>query len=222
MTITNAEIDSAIPVAGTPSRSLTNALLKTFAAEQQADFRVTVGGRYYPVLGTVWATSGAPTADTIYFTPMPVRVSTTIDRLAIRILTGVALGEVQLAVYAASATTGLPTGSALATSGVQGATAATMIDATVSGVTLAPGMYWFALQGNNTTLRWVAVANTVGTMVGEISGTDTASAMFNSSGGMSVLVTASQAYGTWPTNPTTAISGSTSGLAPLGAYRVTP
>lgn len=222
MPVTNAEIDSAIPTAGTPSRSLTNALLKTLTAEQQSDFRVTVGGRYYPVIGTAWATGGAPTADTIYYTPMVIRVATSIDRLAIRILTGVAAGEVQLAVYASSTTTGLPTGSTLATSGVQTATAAVLIDATVTPVTLQPGIYWFALQGNSTTLRWTAVANTVGTMVAEISGTDTASALFTSSGGMAVFVSSSQVYGSWPTNPTATISGSTSGLAPLGGYRVTP
>lgn len=222
MTITTAEIDSAIPVAGTPSRSLTNALLKTLVAEQQADFRKTVAGRYYPTLSTSWATGGAPTADTIYFTPFVIKEATSIDRLAIRVLTGVASGEVQLAVYAASATTGRPAGSALADTGVVGATVATLVDAAVTPVTLQPGVYYFALQGNNTTLRWVSLNTAAGTAVAEYSGTDTAAALFNSSGGMAVLVTASQAYGTWPTDPTITVSGSTAALMPLGAYRVTP
>lgn len=222
MTITTAEIDSAIPVAGTPSRSLTNALLKTFAAEQQGDFRRTVSGRYYPTLSTSWATGGAPTANTIYFTPFAIREATSIDRLSIRILTGVALGEVQLAVYASSTTTGRPVGSALASTGVVGATTATLVDAAVTPVVLQPGVYYFALQGNDIALRWVSLNTAVGTAVAEYSGTDTAAALFNSSGGMAVLVTASQTYGTWPTDPTITVSGSTAALMPLGGYRVTP
>lgn len=220
MAVTTAEIDSAIPTAGTPSRSLTNALLKTLVAEQQADMRVTVAGRYYPIMGTTWNTNSSPTADTIYFTPFVIQEETTIDRLVLRVLTGVASGEVQLAVYASSPTTGRPTGSPLAETGVVSATVATLVDAVVTPVTLPPGIYYFAIQFNSTTLRWTAVNSNVGTQIGQYCGTDTAAAMFASSGGMSVLVTASNVYGSWPTDPTIVVSGSTSIQSPLGAYRV--
>lgn len=222
MTITTAEIDSAIPVAGTPSRSLTNALLKTFTAEQQGDFRKTVASRYYPICPAFFAASGAPVANTIYFAPFAIRETTSIDRLSIRVTTGVALGEIRLAVYAASATTGLPTGSALADTGGVAAVVATLIDATVTPVSLTPGIYYFALQGNDITLRWVSISTSHGPLVTDITGADTAAAIFHSSGSMGVTVSASQTYGTWPSNPTVTVAGSTTSLMPLGAYRVTP
>jgi hypothetical protein len=222
MPVTSAEIDSAIPTGGTPSRSLTNALLKTLVAEQQAEFRVNVAGQYYPTVAAQWVTSGAPSADTIYFTPFVIKEEVEIDKLALRVLTGATSGEMQLAIYASSATTSLPTGSALADTGVVATTTATLIDASVTPVTLTPGIYYFAVQGNNTALRWYSIGNTSGSVVAQITGTGSAAALFTSSGGAAVNVSASQAYGSWPTNPTVTIAGATSSLAPFGGYRVTP
>lgn len=220
MAVTTAEIDAAIPTGGTPSRSLTNALLKTLVAEQQGDMRVTGAGRYYPISAGFFATGGAPSANTIYFTPFAIREETEVTDLLIRLLTGAASAEIQLAIYAASTTTGLPTGSPVADTGVVSAATATLIVAAVTPVTLSPGIYYFALQGSDTALRWYSLSTSVGSFVTNITGTDTSAALFHSSGSNGVSVTASQTYGTWPTDPTVTIAGSTSALMPFGGYRV--
>ena len=222
MTVTNAEIDSAIPTAGTPSRSLTNAMLKKLVSEQQGDFRVTVAGRYYPISDAPFSLSGGPSANTIYFTPFNIRESTSISALALRLNTGAASGELQFAVYAASATTGLPAGAPVASTGVLAATAAGVLEGAVTPVTLAPGLYYFALMGNDVALRWHSVAGSCGYSVSHITGAPTAAGLFLSSSSNAVTVSASNTYGTWPTDPTVTVAGSTPSLMPLGAYRVTP
>ena len=222
MTVTTAEIDSAIPTAGTPSRSLTNALLKKLVAEQQADFRVTVAGRYYPITDAPMSTSSAPSLNTIYFTPFVIRESTSISALTVRLNTGAASGEIQLAVYASSPTTIFPEGSPLAATGVLSATVAAVLEGSVTPATLAPGIYYFALMGNDTTLRWSSISGNAGNAISDLVGMPSAASLYANASNTSVSVNASNTYGTWPTNPTIGTGGTTSVLMPFGGYRVTP
>lgn len=224
MTITNTQIDAAVPVSGTPSRALVNALLKTLVAEQQADFRVTVPGRYYPILDNAAVAAGSGgTAGTVYFTPFFIRETTSISELVTRIATLSATGLIQLAVYGSDPATGLPTGAPLAQTGDLSAAVATTVSGTVTPVTLAPGLYYFALMGNDSTLRWVSIAASGGVAVSAVTGTLTASALLSSSTSAALSVTlAGQTFGVWPTNPTVTVAGQTTSAMPFGGYRVTP
>lgn len=108
-------------------------------------------GRYYIADGLGRVTAGtAVTAATIYWTPGFIRRPVTIASLLARLTTLAAGGNVQFSLYAADPVTGYPTGAPLFTSASQSTAAAGVIEV-AAALTLSPGLYWFALQCDNST-----------------------------------------------------------------------
>lgn len=100
------------------------------------------------------AAGTAQAANTIRLNAVIVKRSITISDLFVRITTLSVAGNVQLALYASDAATGLPSGSALAVTGSISTTLTGLLSADITGadVALAPGLYWFATNADNSTV----------------------------------------------------------------------
>lgn len=159
-----------------------------------------VAGRWYWSITATVAASSAPTNDKVSLHPFVLSKAITVSDLGARIVTGVALGNIQLAIYASSPTTFLPDGPALAVTADIAATAAGVVSADITGsnVTLQPGLYWGAVNASSVTIIMASFANAYsfgGTLVGSAT-------LANVSAGTtsaSLTITFPSTYGTWPT-----------------------
>lgn len=156
-----------------------------------------VSGRWYSFSGFgVHSVGLNPGAGSIRLYPIIIRSPVVIDTLGVRCNTGHAGGNIQAAIYTASAGTKLPIGEELVATASMAADNAGVLSASASLI-LAPGLYWAATNCDNTT----NVFDSVGASAGEIPeliGTATQSSLIGGSGSsMSGLSTAAS-FGTWP------------------------
>lgn len=166
-------------------------------------------GGYYLADGIgVPATPAAGAANTIYFHPFVLLADTTVDSLVARVTTGAASGLFQMALYAADATTRLPTGTALYSSSSQSTTSAATIEDTGPSLALKAGLYWAATNKDTTAAAAVFLSISVSqfrvsqtvpaqTAGGMLTGTATSLTGYSRTG---------TTFGTWPT-----LTGSFSG-----------
>jgi hypothetical protein len=157
---------------------------------------------YYGNIGS----GAASTANTIYFIPFFVWQDVTIggasaNMLGVRVSALVASSSFQLAIYNASSTTNLPTGTALATTAnMSGATAAVVTStATPSSLALSSGkLYWAAVNGSAAIGYQAIIAASIG--MNAFWGNSSASGGINT-GNASVgpsSLSLAQTFGTWP------------------------
>lgn len=138
----------------------------------------------------------APGANSIRLYPFYIYDSVTIDRLGACVTTLFAGGNVQIAIYAADATTLTPTGNALVSTGSISAAATGSVEATVS-YALAPGLYWAATNCDNATNTFDANGST-STWMARAIGSATQASCWTTGGGTLSGYTFAQTYGTWP------------------------
>lgn len=156
------------------------------------------GNWYHSAPGAIVAAGTAFAASTIYALPFVLTKPIRIAALGARVTTASAGGNFQLAIYANNPATGRPTGAALVSTGnISTASAATASANVTAEATLAPGIYWMAVNQDNAAAAYQTLANTVPYTTALIGSTTLANV---SSAAASVLMVLSvaQAFGTWP------------------------
>jgi hypothetical protein len=158
-------------------------------------------GGYHLAEGiTNTSTPSAGAANTIYFHPFLLTADVTIDSLIARVTTGAASGLFQIALYAASATTRLPTGAALYSSASQSTTTVTTIEDTGPSLVLKAGLYWAATNKDTTGAAAVFFSGSVSQLrVSQLVPAQTAGGLM--AGTVTTLTGYSRTttFGTWPT-----------------------
>ncbi|HEY1605630.1 MAG TPA: hypothetical protein VGF77_08515 [Allosphingosinicella sp.] len=179
-------------------------------------------GRYYlpdrsPNLPNAAGAVGV--SGTLYMMPGSLRKAATIASFVANITTLAAGGNFQIAIYAADATTGLPTGAPLYTS-ASASTAATGAIETSTGATLAAGDYWFCLQRDNATVIFRSFVTTSLAPVQLVGASTGLLALGAGAAGWTKTGT----FGTWPTltgNQTTdGLTLATTAIVPMIAFKV--
>lgn len=124
---------------------------------------------YGPTAGTALSTANRP-----FFIPFTLDAAVTIDALLLRVRTAAAGGNAQLAIYGSNtsgANRGKPTGNPLATTGnISTATAAAVLSALSSSVTLPAGILWWGvvIDASATTATFdTASGNPFTSMIGQ-------------------------------------------------------
>lgn len=172
-------------------------------------------GGFYMAEGVITSpTATASSSNTIYFHPFVLLSDTTIDSLVTRITTAAASGLFQMALYAADATTRLPTGSALYSSSSQSTGTAAVIEDTGPSLDLKAGLYWAATNKDTTAATSIFTACSVAQFrASQFVPSQTAAHLLpGTNSGQPGYSRASSTFGTWPT-----LTGSyaTDGLAPV-------
>lgn len=157
-----------------------------------------VAARWYWPPRAVLGAGTALVANTIRLNPIILAQAITVSDLAAKIVTVSAGGNFQIAIYASDPTTKMPTGSALAVTGNISTATAAVISADITGadVALPTGLYWLAVNADNS----VVVLNGQGTTALATSFIGTAT-LANLSGAVNAApnpLTIAQTFGTWP------------------------
>ena len=148
----------------------------------------------------VAAAPSAGAANTIYFHPFVLLADVTIDSLIARVTTGAASGLFQIALYAASATTKLPTGAALYSSASQSTTSAATVEDTGPSLSLKAGLYWAATNKDTTGAAAVFLAGSVSQLrAAQLVPAQTAAGLMAGSGSSLAGYSRATTFGTWPT-----------------------
>lgn len=167
-------------------------------------------------------TPATPGSGSMRFIPFRVRYPITINTVAVRVTTLAALGNIQIAVYAADATTLFPTGAPLATTASISVAALNSASGALA-VTLQPGIYWFVTNLDNATAI-LSSTSTASTSVSSVIGSASASTALSSNTNLTGFSLA-QTFGSWPTLTGTGTGSdglveTTTATVPLVAYKV--
>lgn len=156
-----------------------------------------VSGMWY--LPFYFGTTGSNltlSANTMVFSPFVVFSPITIKALAVRISTADSGGNLQIAVYAQSTTTGRPTGAPLGYTGSISTTSTGPASGSASSnFTLMPGIYYAAFNADNSTVTIGAMNSNTGQ---GLSNSSTLSNLISGSNQTNVSLSVSQTFGTWP------------------------
>ena len=167
------------------------------------------GNYYLPYAGVTPTPGSALAAGSAYCMPFQVNAQITVSELGTRIATAVASSNVQEAIYANNAATGLPTGNALAASpSFSGATAGNVTGVLTSNVQLSPGLYWACSASDS-----AVVLSTVGVSANwenALVGTPTLSLVTNSNTAAGLGVSFPVTFGTWPSISSVTLTQATS------------
>lgn len=158
-----------------------------------------VNDRWYDPWPEVSQTTSASNlvANRIYFVPWRVRRAMTFSHLGTRIQAASAGQNLQLALYAKDATTGMPTGDALAATGNIATDSAAAVSAANAGgdEAVSAGLYWAAVNASGTpALRVYNNPNLTAGWFGAASLTNITGA----SAGVPLVRYFDQTFGTWP------------------------
>lgn len=178
--------------------------------------------RWYPI-ARVRATAGSGSGfDTIRFTPFVLHEATTITNLGVRISTTSASSNVQCGIYAADASTGLPTGAVLANTGNLSGASGAVVSAAIAqtSVALQPGTYWFGVNSSDATVAVTGIDQSFNYGM-TFTGAGSAADCFNGAANVNNSVTASVTFGTWSSSPSITVGPAINTvLMPLGIYKV--
>lgn len=181
---------------GGNSRKVTATQLQTFVYGRPP----LASGNWYNLYPTGTLSTGAAAQNNvIHFTPFFVQTPITISDLGIRINTLGAGGNVQIAIYASSATTGKPTGAALAVTPSITTAASGVVSADITGanVTLQPGWYYGATNTDNATALF-AIPGTASIGASGLAGSATLAAIAPATSNASLYFSVAQSFNTWP------------------------
>lgn len=170
-----------------------------------------VGNWILPAVGTAGAGSTS-VLGTIYLQPFVVNRSITVDQLGVRVSTAQASSQFQLAIY--GSVDGLPSGTALGSTGSLSSAAVTTVSGAVTPFNLTAGqIYWAA---SNVDVSGVVFQNIAGanSYFSSILGTSSLSEVSGASTVTAWNRTRAQAFGTWPdlTGLTTTVVGASATL----------
>lgn len=191
---------------------LTPAQVRNYVATQLMHPGYVSGRWYMPFVGASQAAvGGACPANTIRLAPFFVPRTVTINTLGARITTGAASGNIQLGIYASSATTGLPTTLVAHTASISTTSTGLVSSAVVEGsgsVTLPAGLYWMAINADATAGGTVVMQalNVSSINAGHIIGSSTQSNVSTGTNATIACETVAATFNTW----TADITGTTS------------
>ena len=172
----------------------------TWVLEDLADHPGYVSGNFYHGNTGVSLAAGAALAtNTMRLIPFVLKARVSISEVAFRITTLAAAGNIQFAIYANNPATGRPTGNPLATTGSQTTAATGPFSVALTGgpITFEAGVYWFAVNSDNSTVVcqvYAAAQVVAGYMIGSATLSDVTGAATT---GVMALSVASQTFGTW-------------------------
>lgn len=158
-----------------------------------------IAGNWYNPYDGPLANGIALVQNSMRFTPFFIERTITISDLGTRINTISGGGSIQLAVYGSAAATSWPTGNALAVTGNISTASAVGVsgDITGSNVTLTPGLYWGAVNSDNSVAVCYALAGanlTAARLVGSANlGTVTGASTTGT-----FMLTLASTFNTWP------------------------
>jgi hypothetical protein len=169
----------------------------TAVTDYQATPAIPAGRFLVPDRAGSAATGTAPGANSMRMFIGYIRKAGTISQIATRVQTGVASGLITFAIYAADATTLMPTGAPIysSSSGLSVATSNVAAVDTGLSVAITPNWYWFASNGDTLggTAAFISIATSSSgqpAIIGSTSNNTTYSITGQSK---------AQTYGTWPT-----------------------
>lgn len=170
-----------------------------------------IAGNWYNPVPAAAVTSGAALANgTIKLLPFMLGQPITISDLGCRITTTNA-GNVQLAIYNSVAATKLPGTLAAATGDITAASAAAVsADITGSNVTLAPGLYYMAVNADNAVCALQTI-NSSAPLASYLIGSATLNDITSAAGASNFYFTFASAFNTWPD-----LTGQTLGVTSAG------
>lgn len=158
---------------------------------------IYVAGRWYQPLPQLLNTGGALVQNSIRMVPFYLVDQITVAALATRITTLFA-GNIQLAIYASDPSTGKPTGTAMAATGDISVASTGMVSANLgASVLLYPGLYWMAVNADNSTVAAQAY-NGAASVGAYLIGSATLANVDAGATTASLLWIFAQTYGTWP------------------------
>jgi hypothetical protein len=149
------------------------------------------------------ASTGTGTAlgsGNIRLTPFLLRDAVSINSLGTRVSTVSAGGNIQLAIYGNNNATGRPTGNALITTASISTSVVGVVSAVNAGgdTTLAPGLYWMAVNADNATVICQPGITITMSRMGYLVGNATQSNISGAAGSVTSSLAVTQAFGTWP------------------------
>lgn len=168
--------------------------------QNRADHPGYVSGNFYQGNGGVQVTTGAAIpANSIRAIPFVIKARVTISQLATRISTVSAGGNIQVAVYANNPATGRPTGNALCATGNLSTAAVAAVAANLVGgnTVLEAGIYWFFVNSDNSVAACQAYAG-ASVLAGYLIGSSTLNNITTGGTSVTLALTLSQTFGTWP------------------------
>jgi len=162
-------------------------------------------GRWMVPEGITASSAGtAPGSGSIRMFAARIRKSIIITDIGARIITISGGGNVQLAIYAADATTLMPTGAALYSTGSLSTGSLATVSVGSLSIAVTPGVYWFASNCDNGTAALCTVNSAHNHQLMLYGSTSLATVMGSGAGVAGLAKT--QTFGTWPT-----LTGSFSG-----------
>lgn len=191
--------------------------------ELYGDVAPRISGRYYPIQRNAQTAAGTASGlNQIRWTPFTITSAIAIDRIVLNV-TAVSVGQnTSAAIYAADATTKMPTGNALASTGsVASPASAGEAEGTISSTTLQPGLYWLGTNNSDTTIALGAV-NIAGSSVPWLIGVSAAADCFvGNNMGLSIN-TPTVTFGTWPdmTSGTVNVTSTATNVMPFAFFRI--
>lgn len=159
-----------------------------------------IAGNWYHPTDQKVAAGTAPGVNSIRLLPFMMPAPITISDLGVSISVADAAGHVQVAFYASDATAHLPTGTAIASTGDIATTPANgEVSATITGgnKTLAPGLYWMAMNTDSATAA-IQTLDGGNTQFGYLVGSATISDLSSANTTDNIVLTFAQTYNTWP------------------------
>jgi hypothetical protein len=161
-----------------------------------------------PVSATV-GSGGALAANTIYLMPFIAPRSFSFSELGARVATAAASSNFQLAIYGSNSS-GLPSGTAIASTASLSGASATALSASATGSLTGGVLYWMACNQDSSSLIYQAVsaASLLQTFT---TGASTLAIATNGNSSATFFRTISGTFGTWPdlTSATTTETGGT-------------
>jgi hypothetical protein len=165
------------------------------------------GNWIQPAVGTVGAGT-ANAVNTVYLYPFEVRRSITVNELGARVTSAMASSNFQLAIYASSS--GLPTGTPLASTGNLSGTTLGTVSGSVTAFNLTAGnLYWAAFNCDvGVTMQQLFAANSY---PASVIGTSSLAEVSSAVGQSAFTRIVSSTFGTWPdlTSATTTVQTGT-------------
>lgn len=179
-----------------------------------------VANNWYSVSrGTVAAGANVGTTTT-YWQSRYFDKALTISQVHIRVSTLSAGQNMAIAIYAADASTGLPTGSAICSINTLSTASATDVTGNCSAALTAGKFYWFGFQASDTTAIAISFSNGQVNSTAFENGTSGANVSGNTTSAFMAYTTTGGTFGTWPSNPTITQTAITTALMPFIEFKV--
>lgn len=180
-----------------------------------------VAGNWYNVAGTGAGNGVNISATVTQWVPRFFDKAVTISNVGARVSTSSTGQNFAIALYA-SGSNGLPTGSALATSGniPSNSGSQPMATDTFNGVIASAGWYWFGVQVSDATTALMSISGSQAfsnSTIGANSQTNLSGSTTNPG---TEYKTTGGTFGTWPTNPTIAFAGTSGNTVPMVQFKI--